>query len=99
MPSPMLRGRDILLNRRARGPATAAAAANGPSSLTPGQTYRWTDDKGVVHYGDSVPSEYSGKERSVLNGQGVEVQHVEGHKSGAELVQQTKAEELARQRA
>jgi Domain of unknown function (DUF4124) len=95
----MLRGRDILLNLMALCAATAATAASGPSTITPGQTYRWTDDKGVVHYGDSVPSEYAGKERSVLNGQGVEVQHVEGHKSGAEAVQQNKAEELARQRA
>jgi hypothetical protein len=93
----MLRGRDILLNLMALCAATAAAAAS--SSLPAGQTYRWTDDKGVVHYGDSVPSEFAGKERSVLNGQGVEVQHVDGHKSGAELLQQTKADELARQRA
>jgi hypothetical protein len=99
MPLLMLRGRDILLNLMALCAATAATAASGPSTITPGQTYRWTDDKGVVHYGDSVPSEYAGKERSVLNGQGVEVQHVEGHKSGAEAVQQNKAEELARQRA
>jgi len=91
------RERDILLSLVALCAAVAAAAANSPT--TPSQTYRWTDDKGVVHYGDSVPSEYSGKERSLLNGQGVEVQHVEGHKSGAELVQQTKAEELVRQRA
>jgi hypothetical protein len=90
----MLRGRDILLNLMALCAATAAAAANSPSDLAPGQTYRWTDDKGVVHYGDSVPSEFAGKERSVLNGQGVEVQHVEGHKSGAELLQQNKADEL-----
>jgi hypothetical protein len=99
MLSLMLRGRDILLNLMALCAATAAAAANSPSDLAPGQTYRWTDDKGVVHYGDSVPSEFAGKERSVLNGQGVEVQHVEGHKSGAELLQQNKADELARQRA
>jgi hypothetical protein len=99
MPLLMLRGRNILLNLVALCAATAATAASNPSALSPSQTYRWTDDKGVVHYGDSVPSEYAGKERSVLNGQGVEVQHVEGHKSGAELVQQNKAEELARQRA
>ena len=93
----MLRGRDILLSLVALCAAVAAAAANSPT--TPSQTYRWTDDKGVVHYGDSVPSEYAQSERSVLNNQGVEIGHVAGHKSGAELVQQSKAEELARQRA
>src|ERR1700689_4530189 len=99
MPSPMLRGRDILLNLMALCAATAAAAANSPSSLTPGQTYRWTDDKGEVHYGDSVPSEYSGKERSVLNGQGVEVGHVDRRKTPAELAQEAQAQALVRERA
>ena len=93
----MFRGRDILAGLVALSAVVAAAAANSPT--TPSQTYRWTDDKGVVHYGDSVPSEYAQSERSVLNNQGVEIGHVAGHKSGAELVQQSKAEELARQRA
>jgi hypothetical protein len=93
----MLRGRDILLSLVALCAAVAAAAANSPT--TPSQTYRWTDDKGVVHYGDSVPSEYAQKEQSVLNGQGVEIGHVAGHKSGAELAQQAQAEALALQRA
>ena len=93
----MLRGRDILLSLVALCAAVAAAAANSPT--TPSQTYRWTDDKGVVHYGDSVPSEYAQKEQSVLNGQGVEIGHVAGHKSGAELAQQAQAAALALQRA
>ena len=38
------------------------------------QTYKWVDDKGVIHYGDSIPSEYSRRETHVLNSQGVEVQ-------------------------
>lgn len=95
----MSRGRYIFLSLVALCTADAAAAANNPSATTPTQTYRWVDDKGVVHYGDSVPSEYSQQERSVLNAQGVEIGHVAGHKSGAALVQQSQAEELARQRA
>jgi hypothetical protein len=95
----MLRGRDILLNLVALCVAVAAVAANSPSTTTPGRTYRWLDDKGEVHYGDSVPAEYAGKEHSLLNGQGVEVGHVAGNKSGAELAQQAQAEELARRRA
>jgi hypothetical protein len=38
------------------------------------QVYKWVDDKGVIHYGDSIPSEYSQRESHVLNSQGVEVQ-------------------------
>jgi hypothetical protein len=36
-------------------------------------TYKWTDEKGVTHYGDTVPAEYSQREQSMLNSQGVEV--------------------------
>jgi len=95
----MLRGRDMLLSLVALCAAVAAAAATPSGPMPAGQVYRWVDDKGVVHYGDSVPSEYAQKERSVLNAQGVEIGHVEGHKSGAELAQQAQAEDLARQRA
>jgi hypothetical protein len=97
----MLRGRDILLNLVAlctAVAATASLAANPPSSPST-QTYRWTDNQGVVHYGDSVPAEYAGKERSLLNGQGVEIGHVDAPKTPAELAQQAAAAELVRQRA
>ena len=42
------------------------------------KVYSWTDDKGVLHYGDSVPPEYAKKDRNVLNGQGVKVGFEEG---------------------
>ena len=53
-----------------------AAHAQAPnSSASHGkQTYKWVDEKGVTHYGDSVPSEYSQREQRVLNSQGLEVQ-------------------------
>jgi Domain of unknown function (DUF4124) len=47
----------------------------------PGQTYKWVDDQGVTHYGDTVPAEYAQKERSVLNSRGVEINRVEGRKT------------------
>jgi len=50
----------------------SAAQAQKPDSQT--KLYKWTDEKGVVHYGDSVPAEYSQREQSVLNSQGLEVQ-------------------------
>ncbi|MBI3222004.1 MAG: DUF4124 domain-containing protein [Nitrosomonadales bacterium] len=29
--------------------------------------YKWVDDKGVTHYGETIPPEYAGKDRSELN--------------------------------
>jgi len=31
------------------------------------KTYKWVDDKGVTHYGETVPPEYAGKDRTELN--------------------------------
>lgn len=50
-----------------------AAHAQKSSSESNKTTYKWVDEKGVVHYGDSVPAEYSQREQRQLNSQGVEV--------------------------
>jgi Domain of unknown function (DUF4124) len=42
------------------------------------KVYRWVDDNGVVHYGDSVPPEYASVDRDILNEQGVAVGFEEG---------------------
>ncbi len=74
-------------------------AAGAADTSSGGKVYRWTDDKGVVHYGDSVPSEYSQTERSVLNNQGVEVGHIEGGKNAQQVADQVRAASVAQQRA
>lgn len=37
------------------------------------KTYRWTDENGVVHFGDRIPPEYANQDRAVLNNQGIVV--------------------------
>ena len=37
------------------------------------KVYRWIDEKGVVHYGDRIPPEYSRGEATLLNNQGIAV--------------------------
>lgn len=46
-----------------------------------GKLYRWVDEKGQVHYSDKIPPEHAGKQRDVLNDQGVKKQTVEGAKT------------------
>jgi Domain of unknown function (DUF4124) len=55
--------------------------------------YSWTDDKGVVHYGDSVPPEFANRDRNLLNNQGVRVGFEEG-----EVTEEERAE-LAKKKA
>jgi hypothetical protein len=56
-------------------------------------TYRWVDDKGVVHYGDRIPAQDSQKETSILNRQGVELNRHDAQKSAAEQAEQLKVDE------
>lgn len=58
-----------------------------------GKLYKWVDEKGVVHYGDSIPPQYAKQERQILNEQGVEVGRLEAEKTDA----QRAAEEAQRQ--
>lgn len=55
--------------------------------------YSWTDEKGVVHYGDSVPAEFANRDRNLLNRQGVRVGFEEG-----EVTEEERAE-IARKKA
>jgi len=70
-----------------------ALAANTSSSSKDGVTYRWTDDQGVVHYGDSIPPQYAQKERSVLNSRGVEVRRLDAQKTPEQLAAEARSEQ------
>jgi hypothetical protein len=52
---------------------------------------KWKDEKGITHYGDSIPPQYSNRDNSLMNKQGITIQH---NKPNAPL--QNKEEELAK---
>ncbi|HVN33963.1 MAG TPA: DUF4124 domain-containing protein [Casimicrobiaceae bacterium] len=89
-----------------RGPALALAVLLATVLLaTPWQAraavYKWVDDKGVVHYTDTLPPEAVDKARIELNKQGVEVKKTDKaltpeQRRGIEQDAQ-KQKELARQ--
>ena len=66
---------------------TAHGQSRSTSSDGKPKTYKWVDEKGVTHYGDSVPAEYSQREQRVLNSQGVEVQKHQAEMSPAEAAE------------
>jgi hypothetical protein len=78
----------------------AYAAKTAKSSAAPtGKTYKWVDENGVTHYGDTVPQEYSQREQQILNSQGVEVQKRQAEMSPAEAAAfAAKQKEEARRR-
>jgi Domain of unknown function (DUF4124) len=50
-----------------------------------GKVYKWTDEKGEVHYGDAVPPQYADKDQTILNHQGVTVGAVTGRRSAEQV--------------
>jgi hypothetical protein len=59
--------------------------------------YRWVDENGVIHYGDTVPAEYRDAEKQVLNSHGVPVDKIRGKKTDEEIAEEERLAELRRQ--
>jgi len=38
-----------------------------------GKILKWVDDKGITHYGDSIPSQYADRDNSEINSQGITI--------------------------
>ncbi|MEJ2515726.1 MAG: DUF4124 domain-containing protein [Gammaproteobacteria bacterium] len=45
-------------------------------ALAAGKVYKWVDENGVTHYGDSIPAKYSKQSHDVLNDRGMRVETV-----------------------
>jgi Domain of unknown function (DUF4124) len=67
---------------------TLALAQNSDKG---GVVYRWVDEHGLVHYGDSIPPKYAKDRRELLNSQGVVVGHVDAEKTPAQLAAEARA--------
>jgi hypothetical protein len=77
-----------------RTPPRAAQSRNTQPKDTR-KLYTWTDDKGVVHYGDSIPPEYANRDRNLLNTQGVRVGFEEGEVTDEERAELAKKKAAA----
>ena len=58
-----------------------------------GAAYKWVDEKGVTHYGDSIPAQDAQRESRVLNRQGMEVRRTEAQKSTEEQAEDAREKE------
>jgi hypothetical protein len=54
--------------------------------------YRWTDDKGVVHYTDSIPPEYADEGRNKLDSRGFAVETVAPAKTREQIEREAELE-------
>lgn len=75
------------------------SAGTAVNAWAEGSTYKWVDDQGVTHYGDSIPPQYAQKESTQLNRNGVAIGHTSATKSAAELAAEASAQaKLANQK-
>jgi hypothetical protein len=73
----------------------AAAAVAGNSGKT--KLYKWVDKDGVVHYGSSVPPEYSSQQSEQLNAQGQVVKVQSAQKTPEQIAAEAQAQQKAKQ--
>ena len=66
----------------------------GAGAATKQKLYRWVDENGVVHVGDTIPAEYADQDKDILNDKGVTVGQLEGRVTDEELAEQARQEKL-----
>lgn len=66
----------------------------GIAAAQKAKLYRWVDEEGVVHYGDSIPARYAEIERQVVNEHGITVDVMRAKKTEEELAEDARLEEL-----
>ena len=79
--------------RRAISPLLLCLAAG---TVHAQQLYRWVDENGEVHFGDSIPAEYSEIERQVVNEHGITVDVLQAKKTDEELAEEARLAEIER---
>jgi len=67
------------------GVADAVGAAQPGKPSSTGRIYKWVDDQGVTHYGQSIPPEYRDQDAAVMNKRGLTVRRIEGAPTPAQL--------------
>jgi hypothetical protein len=74
-----------------------AAMCGGLSPTAAARTYKWTDDKGITHYGDTIPPEFKDKANTELSKRGITIRKTDEALTPEELRAQQEAEARAQQ--
>lgn len=64
-----------------------------------GLLYRWVDREGLVHFGDSIPAEYTDLERQIINEYGVTVGVLRAKRTDEEIAEDKRQEKIAIEQA
>jgi len=67
----------------------AASASENTQKL-----YRWVDSDGIVHYGDTIPAEFTDLERHVVNNYGITVGVMRAKRTEEEIAEDKRQDDL-----
>ena len=56
--------------------------------------YRWVDVEGIVHYGDTIPAEYTDLERQVVNTHGITVSVMRAKRTAEDIAEDKRQDDL-----
>lgn len=71
-----------------------ASLAPFTATANESKVFKWIDEDGIVHYGDSIPARYRDLPKEIVNDHGVTIDNLEGKKSEEQL----EAERLEQER-
>jgi hypothetical protein len=72
--------------------ACGAGAAVAQNSDKGGVAYKWVDEHGVVHYGDTIPPQYARNSKQILNSEGVQIGQIDAEKTPKQLAAEAHAQ-------
>lgn len=62
------------------------------------RVYRWVDEEGRIHYGDSVPAEAADLDKQVINDAGITLDVMRGKKTPEEIAEELRLQQIAEER-
>ena len=74
----------VIKSRAMTGIALLFLLATSPAVFAVEEIYRWVDEDGTVHYGDSVPPQFAKNDRDVISDQGIKLKTLRGERTAEE---------------
>ena len=72
------------INSRTMTGIALAVLMASPAAFAVEEIYRWVDEDGTVHYGDSVPPKFAKNDRDIISDQGIKLKTLRGERTAEE---------------
>lgn len=85
-------------SRAIAGIALFFLLAVSPAAFAVEEIYRWVDENGTVHFGDSVPPKYAKNDRDIVSDQGVKLKTLRGERTAEERAAEERQAAIEKQK-